>query len=240
MRVIWALSILICTSLPALWGQEQKRPIHPVTPQQKEHSRQYKNLGHQKLLERPGTNDISVIVIGEITLSPNVRLVHPAEFLSGIACRSDAIVVGTLINETSLLTEEETFVFTDYEVRIEEIIKDNPSARLVLGDSVIVTRPGGILQIEQRKITAKADWFQPFKVGSRYLLYLKFLPSTGTYRATAKGSYELRGNRYIRQFKWPLWSLKLQRIEDTPSFLDLARSTSTDPCTWQTDQSDRK
>ena len=229
-----ALALLHGAVPPILWAQQEK-PIRPVTPQQKEHSKLYKNFGSNRKLSDPnfGRTHIYDLVVPS---SWNRRHIHPTEFLGRIACEADAVIIGTLTDEAAMLTENDSFVFTDYTVQIDEILKDNPSARLITGDSVTVTRPGGTLEIEGRKVQATLDGFNPFNAGRRYLLYLRFMPLTGAYQAFGDRSFELRGKRYIRLTRQHVWTSHIYKVEDARSFLELVRSSITGPCVTTNNQ----
>lgn len=235
MRNLKRFSIILATVASLLFlplyvaslTQEDK-PIRPVTPQQKEHSTLYKNLGSRKL-SGPNIGGTHIYDLVPPT-SWNRRHIHPTEFLGRIACEADAVIIGTLMDGAAMLTENDSFIFTDYAVQIEEILKDNPSARLVTSGSVTVTRPGGTLEIEGRKVQASLDGFNPFNVGRRYLLYLRFMPLTGAYQAFGDRSFELRGKRYIKLTRQHVWTNHIYKVEDASSFLAIVRSTTTGSC----------
>ena len=62
------------------------------------------------------------------------------------------------------------------------------SDRLKPQSSITVTRPGGKVLLEGQVITFNVDSFKPLTPGHRYLLFLKFLPNTGAYRAVDQRS----------------------------------------------------
>lgn len=114
------------------------------------------------------------------------------EFLARLGCSADAIVVGTVRSASSGLTEERTFAFTDYDVQLEDILKNNSRSLLAVGDMVTVTRPGGKVQSAGRALTAKDESFLPLQNGQRYVLMLSYLPATDSYKTTLpQGAYLL-------------------------------------------------
>jgi hypothetical protein len=62
------------------------------------------------------------------------------------------------------------------------------------------------------------------------LLYLKFLPQTGDYRASGKGSFELRGERALKLTPDLLWNESKRKVEQTSTLLALAEKSVGGPC----------
>lgn len=84
-------------------------------------------------------------------------------------------------DRSSDLTAKETFIFTDYTLLVEGVLKNNPAAELNPGDSIIVTRPGGTLILDGRKVKAVDGDYPPLRMAGRYLLFLRFISQTGAY-----------------------------------------------------------
>ncbi|GEM_PF-1085304 len=171
-----------------------------MTPMQREHSKLYLLYygNRQKLVEDRAIEDRTVFSPPPLPiLSPSGE--PPAPPFASLACEADAVVVATVRSKASQLTEEEAFIFTDYEMTVEEILKNNPASPITLQGSIMVTRPSGAVEIEGHKIKVVESLFAPLKGGHRYLLFLDFNHSLGTYRAfRSKGSFEIRGNRIIK------------------------------------------
>lgn len=165
------------------------------TPRQKEHSKLYKNYGHGRKIRDLAADRQNVFV----TVSTGDQ--HPyskaGDLLAEIACSSDAVVIGRLLDESSALNEDETFIFSDYTLAIEEILKNNPRIPIQNTSQIVITRPGGTLKIEGQPVQAEINNFEPFRLGSRYLLFLKFVPMTGGYQAFGRQSFELRDGQFF-------------------------------------------
>jgi hypothetical protein len=132
-----------------------------------------------------------------------------------MAYESDAVVIGVVGEKKSFLTEDENFVFSDYELNVEEILKNN-SALPIKEKRVTVTRPGGAVMLAGHTVRAIDESLEPLALGSRYLLFLNFIPSTGAYKAfNSKGSFLLKGDRIV----------KLTR-EDLPFEMETGTETS--------------
>jgi len=170
-----------------------------MTDKQREHSKLYKGFGDGKKLK-----DIAVQISGGVKVKRNTPLPRGetvpspnfSEFLKGLACSADAVVIAVLKDKSSQLTEDGDFVFTDYELTIEDVLKDNEFAHLVPNISLTLTQPGGKVRLEGYIIEADDASFKPLVIGERYALFLKFIPSTGTYASLNSAStYELRDNK---------------------------------------------
>jgi hypothetical protein len=166
-----------------------------MTDSQREHSKLYKGFGTGKKLK-----DVAVEIRGGVKVKRNaptpVGEPGPAptfsEFLRGLACNADAVVVGVVKDKASQLTEDGDFVFTDYQLGVEEVLKDNASAHLMPNISLTLTQPGGRVQLGGYIIEAEDASFRPLVIGGRYTLFLKFIPSTGAYASlNSISSYEL-------------------------------------------------
>ncbi|HWW74001.1 MAG TPA: hypothetical protein VNZ44_01320 [Pyrinomonadaceae bacterium] len=117
------------------------------------------------------------------SLTPGEKRAPLEEAVGG----SDAVVVATVRAKESQLTEDEKYVFTDYEVTVKEVLKDNAASHLSASDVLTVTRPGGKVLLGGHLITVVDEGVKPLTVGDEYLLFLKFIPETGTYAAISEG-----------------------------------------------------
>ncbi len=159
--------------------EDEATPIQKgvMTERQKKHSKLYKGSGMGENLSEVARKDGSARVIVESSPSFSSREPTPTlgQSLNELACTEDAIVVGKVKSKASQLTEEEDFVFTDYELSVEEVIKNNPSAQIGAYTEITITRPGGVVLLDGRVISADVAAYNPFKVGSRYITFLNYI-----------------------------------------------------------------
>lgn len=80
--------------------------------------------GHMEVLGR--------YVNGRMFLPPDYPQV-PADYFGRLAHDSDAIVRGQTINKNSQITEDDSFLFTDYEVVVREVFKTNKTKPMNVG-----------------------------------------------------------------------------------------------------------
>jgi hypothetical protein len=204
------------------------------TQKQKEHSKLYKEYKRdQKLpvLAATATDDVTIIEgVGQKVFQPDAPRHNFQTLINGLACNSDAVVIGVVKNKISQLTENEEFIFTDYELLVEDVLKDNPAVPIQKNTSIIITRPGGTIQINNRKVSALDETFKPLDVEGRYLLFLRFIPVTGAYKASSStGSYQLKNNKTIKLTEESL-TPELETGNDVGAFITDIRHAITGVC----------
>jgi hypothetical protein len=159
--------------------QRQKTATKLSSAERREiHSTFYPKYAHDRKLQEidPG-QDV------DIESSPGMKFEVPGpNYRKNPACTTDAIIVGVVKDQSSYLTQEETFILSDYTISVEKILKDNPAAQMNPGDSIVVNRPGGILVLGGRKAETIDKDYDPLRLAGRYLLYLQFIPETSSYR----------------------------------------------------------
>lgn len=175
---------------------EDATPVQPgvMTQRQRVHSGLYGGRGAQGKTLREQSDeqaragkggDVNVIV------SPGTPVFSPSPDqkstpLERAVDASDAVVIATVTARESQLTEDERYVFTDYEVAVKEVLKDNAASPISASDTMTVTRPGGKVLVGGHLITVVDEGVKPLSVGDEYLLFLKFIPETGTYAAVSE------------------------------------------------------
>jgi hypothetical protein len=109
-----------------------------------------------------------------------------------ITCAADAIVVATVKHSASQITASQSFVFTDYGLLVQEVLRNNTPEVIHQESEISVTRPGGAVLVDGRRITAIDESFLPLRRGNQYLLFLRYLPETESFASIETGeSYEL-------------------------------------------------
>ncbi len=173
-----------------------------MTEKERAHSKLYKEYkpdGNLRALAESSADDVEVVNgIPQKAFSSSSPPFNLQDFLREMARESDAVVIGVVHKKTSFLTEDENFVFSDYELNVEDILKNN-SAHPIKVKSITVTRPGGAVVLGRRTVRATDESLEPLDRGNRYLLFLEFIPSTGAYKAfNSKGSFQLDGNKTVK------------------------------------------
>ncbi|MBZ5630293.1 MAG: hypothetical protein LAO06_15645 [Acidobacteriia bacterium] len=152
-----------------------------------------------------------------------------AEFIHEEVCSSDAVVVGHITGKQSYLTENKDWVFTDYDFVVDEAFK-SPDAQLHPGSQITVTRTGGELIIYGHPVKATESSYPPFQLGDTYALFLKFLPSSGSYQAVKEGSsYKVDSGKISKLTRGTLIP-ELNRPFDWQTFQNEVRISATSTC----------
>ena len=144
-----------------------------MTTKQKVHSKLFKSnrysTGRRILDLVSKRSDLEL----EGPISDVIRLPHIplGEILTTLKCKVDVVVIGTVKSKSSHLMESETFVFTDYEVVIDDILKNNTLAPIQQGNNITITRAGGAVSLRGHIVRAIDKEVSRLQLGERYLLY---------------------------------------------------------------------
>ena len=171
-----------------------------MTGQQKEHSKlyqSYKGIGDLRRLAEKSTGDVEVLTgVGQQIFYSQDGPTDSVTFLNREAAKADAVVLGTVKSKQSFLTAEGTFVFTDYDFVVDEVLKKNAVSPIVASETIVVTRPGGALQLAGHTVRALDESLQLLEKGQRYLLFLNYISAAGGYEAfNERGSFKINLNR---------------------------------------------
>jgi hypothetical protein len=86
---------------------------------------------------------------------------------------SAAIVVGTVLSGKAFVSKDRTYVYSDYQVRVDRVLKQDASASLAVGEQIVVSRGGGIIHFPSghiRNYLISGEGFPT--IGSQYLFFL--------------------------------------------------------------------
>ena len=206
-----------------------------LTEKQKAHSKLFKKYDDvtrgRKLRDLVAqSGDIDVVKVLPTVLVPESFTLEG--YLKDLTCKADAVVVATVQSKSSQIIEEGTFIFTDYEARVDEILKSH-SAQIKPTQSITVSRVGGAVILNGHHVRATDHRQEALGIGNQYLLYLRLIPTTNSFRAFAgpgsEDTFQVVGSK-IKQTSEKLLPLA-RRTEDLDTFMVLARSATQNPCT---------
>ena len=114
--------------------------------------------------------------VSEISEASNVTFVGN-ETLSNLSAlpvdKSSVVVIGEVIDAKAYLSEDRAAVYSEFEVRIQAVLKNNSSKVLNPGESMAVERFGGRVRFPSGKLFIEAVDNQDMpRVGGKYLLFL--------------------------------------------------------------------
>jgi len=173
-----------------------------LTRKQRSHSKLYNGYG--KHLAGESISEWIATYRGQrIVLQRNVygRMFFPSEqpdvpedYFARFAEESDAIVRGRAIGKTSQITEDDSFLFTDYDVVVSEVFKNNSIAPINTGRTITVSYVGGKIVVDGVIIKAGGNAVALLPINAQdILLFLKFVPETEGYQLANNGAFELNG-----------------------------------------------
>jgi len=181
-----------------LAGAGQQLPQMDQASRLKEHGKLYANYemisSNLNELASQGTGDIelNLVTYGTWALGSSTPAhPYPDPFLEAFASSADAVVVGTTQSSVSALSEHQSFIFTDWTIAVNEVIKNNSASSIEVGAQIIVTRPGGTLVLNGRNVKINMASFLPFRQNRQYVLFLKYIPQTGAYMGLQDQTFEL-------------------------------------------------
>jgi hypothetical protein len=134
---------------------------------------------------------------------------------------STAVVIGTILGGNSFLNKNHTFVYSNYQVRIDEILKPDATGNLTVGSQVVGARPGGAIRFPSGHVThfLNAGHGLP-EIGSQYILFLwKAIPNLPEYEIVFASGYHLKNGRV-----YPLDDMNEEYdAMSAPVFLDILK-----------------
>src|SRR5215475_1783192 len=174
---------------PATKGQQKEEVIttldlNNITDKDRKHSKLFpryrtgKKLSNQAFLEQESNSKqlSNEIVVRKLPPIIDIDLErrcpnYPKPGLVGLAHAADVIVVGAIKDKiTSQLTEDEGFLFSEYNISVVTVIKDNHSVPIEINSVISVIRPGGKAKINDKVVSAVVPPFPPFIEGDQYVL----------------------------------------------------------------------
>ncbi len=153
-------------------------------------------------------------------------------YIRNLSCKADAIVYGVVKRHASQLDESGSFLFTDYEVALSEVLKsDDPSLRE--GEEITVVRGGGAVIFNNRLVRAIDPNQGRVKAGEYYLFYLKRVGTHRGYRPVGKDDFEdtfRLAKDTVSQISRKQWPLGRSKTVDAAFFLNEARAAASSSC----------
>lgn len=111
-----------------------------------------------------------------LTFIDGVTIVKPGERADppGLPISSTAIVIGTIKGGKAFVSEDHTFVYSDYQVEIGEVIKPDPARLIPLGGKIVAWVSGGSILFPSghlRHFVISGRGFP--ESGTQYVLFLR-------------------------------------------------------------------
>lgn len=133
------------------------------------------------------------------TIGPGVTVasVHyhwPPGFPTLPVAESDAVVIGEVADAKAQVTLDKSAVYSEFNVNVVDVLKNDSQTPLLTGSSIMVERPGGRVRYPSGHISrfSLTGWGMPRRMG-RYVLFLTRNSEEPSYHLVT--GYELRGGR---------------------------------------------
>jgi hypothetical protein len=108
------------------------------------------------------------------------------------ASQSAAIVVGEVTDAQAFLSEDKVSVYSEFTVRVVEVLKNNTGVPLTLGSAITTVRRGGAVRFSSGEVIQKGTGGKPFPLKNRkYVLFLRYESEGEDFPIIT--AYELRG-----------------------------------------------
>jgi len=108
--------------------------------------------------------------------------------------RSAAVVIGTILSSKAFVSKDRTYVYSDFQVRVDQVLKQDPQANLAVGGRMVASRGGGTIHFPSGHIKDYVNHGEGMPaIGSQYLFFLvkPDIPEP-EYEVIIGGAYELR------------------------------------------------
>ena len=202
-----------------------------LSERQRIHSKLYEDFSqHQGAMisERVAPYQNQGIVYGIYINVNTPRLsaeIEPADnYFAALSNQSDVVIRGEVTNRNSQITEDGKFLFTDYDIRIEEVLKSDANTLLGPGKTITVTFPGGKVLIGDVVAKMGGDGIPSLlEITNHVVIFAAAVPTTGAYKlARYDGSFEING----ASVKALAGSVPASYLENSKSFLKTVRAVS--------------
>lgn len=149
--------------------------------------------------------------------------------------QSTAIIVGEVIEAQAYLSEDKTNIYSEFTVRVEQILKNDNADTINVGEIITTERQGGRVRFPSGRIESERIAGQnPPQSGHRYILFIGFNPyEAGTKSLTGpRGNmsrhiltaYEIRENRIYPLDSATGRNFQKEQGKDAASFLNEIRN----------------
>ncbi len=208
MRIVRCVLAIVCTSLSCLQVVSAQKTIAPRDTKElrEQNSKLFvfysgnRTLDNYIDLQNAKSHDPAdqTIVIshsapreGIVGTNPNER--SREAYVLDATTNSDLIVVAEPRLMNSAATETGRFIFSDYEVAVNRTLMSR-GVTVLPGQTIVVTRPGGIIQYRGRQIVGSVPNFDLFTLNEPYMMFLRLLPN-GTFLVVGESAFNLSADQ---------------------------------------------
>jgi hypothetical protein len=151
--------------------------LRAVTLAERERARYFAKDGLPPLIESKSMYLAPAMEV--LTPSPPGQPVDPDQPLKSLVCSAAAIVVGQVERKRALLNKDESFLFTDHQIRVSQWIRPGSGKPTILVSSL-----GGSVRVGSTTLEARTD--SSVEVGRAYLFFLGLIPRGEAYEPASE------------------------------------------------------
>lgn len=169
-----------------------------MTEKQRKHSKLYRRQTSPAANLISESGDVDWIILDHEDTTDHRGQSPPSqvEYLQKLTCDSDSIVIAKVKNKASQLTEHFNFVFTDYDLNVEQVLKNDSNLDIQTIKNITLHTPGGAVKVDNRTIKIKFERKTPIRVGGEYIFFLDYLSDSDSFRlSSARGVFLVSGNK---------------------------------------------
>lgn len=110
------------------------------------------------------------------------------------ASRSAAVVIGTVLSSKAYVSKDRTYVYSDFQVRVDEVLKQDPQTNLAVRGQMVASRGGGTIHFPSGRVNDYVNHGEGMPaIGSQYMFFL-VRPNIAEpeYEIIIGGAYELK------------------------------------------------
>ncbi|HEX8398800.1 MAG TPA: hypothetical protein VF644_15310 [Pyrinomonadaceae bacterium] len=112
------------------------------------------------------------------------------------AASSTTILVGEITSSQAFLSEDKVSIYSEFDINISEILKNESKESLKVGNKITVSRGGGAVRMPSGKIIQNLFGGKPMPyIDGKYVFFLKYNAETEEYPLIT--AYEIRNGRII-------------------------------------------
>jgi hypothetical protein len=135
------------------------------------------------------------------------------------------VIIGEVADAQAYLTEDKTGIYSEFVVRVEEVLKNSATPPLVPDSSISAMRGGGAVRFPSGKVIRKGQPYKPLpRVGRRYVFFLKY-NNDGGQDFKIITAYELRESRVFPLDGEPLQGIVLEPYAAYQKYRDADQAT---------------
>lgn len=178
-------------------------PAYPAKPE--DHQRRAKSMRHNNTDLTPTEAKLFAFQEKTDAVSLSVPTAHSPVEVALPVKQSDAVVIGNVKEAHAYLSGDNTNVYSEFTVDVEDVLKSNSLVTISSGDYITAERAGGRVRLPSGKVILRGDRSKSMPIpGRRYLLFLKLNKDVQTYSILT--GYEIRAGQVFpldgnRRFK---------------------------------------